>query len=255
MFTVDKPIEPSSNFILATLLTGVYDVNRNETLEEDDFEKVKEWYDSILKLKIKGIIFHNTFSDKTVEKYQNDFVSFVRVEYDTRFSPNVFRYLIYQEFLQRYSSNISNLFVTDISDVVVLQNPFIQPLFLENPSFIFCGDEEKILENEWMMEHSSHLRKSISGFKEYEELNSQRKLLNCGIIGGNILMMKSLIESLAEIHRKYTISNDTPFTLDMGAFNYIIHTKFSDKVIHGRPVNTEFKKYETECGDCWFRHK
>ena len=246
--------EPS-DLIFASILTGVYDVNRNEKLSEDDFETVNNWYDSVVQLKLKGVIFHNTFSEKTVEKYHNEYVSFEKIAFDASFNPNVFRYLAYQSFIETNLGNIKNVFVTDVSDVVVLQNPFQQTLFLDNPDALFCGDEAEILDNEWMQNHSAHLRNSIPNFREYEQKNKQKTLLNCGIIGGNVHVIKALMDSLAHIHRTHTIHNKTPYTLDMGAFNYVARTQFSDKIIHGTPVNTLFKGYENERTDCWFRHK
>ena len=246
--------EPS-NLIFASILTGVYDVNRNEKLSEDDFETVNNWYDSVVQLKLKGVIFHNTFSEKTAEKYQNEYVSFEKIAFDASFNPNVFRYLAYQSFIETNFHSIKNVFVTDVSDVVVLQNPFQQTLFLDNPDALFCGDEAEILDNEWMQNHSTHLRNSIPNFLAYEQLNKHKTLLNCGIIGGNVHTMKALMDSLAHIHRVHTIHNKTPYTLDMGAFNYVARTQFSDKIIHGMPINTLFKGYENERTDCWFRHK
>ena len=243
------------NLVFASILTGVYDVNRNEKLSEDDFETVKSWYHSVVQLKLRGVIFHNTFSEKTVEKYQNEYISFEKVVFDTSFNPNVFRYLAYQRFIEANLHNIKNVFVTDISDVVVVQNPFEQTLFLNNPDAIFCGNEPKILDNEWMQNHSTHLRNSITDFTEYELQNKHKTLLNCGIIGGSIRTMKALMDSLASIHRAHTIHNRTPYTLDMGAFNYVARMQFGDKLIHGAPVNTLFKGYETKRVDCWFQHK
>lgn len=243
------------NLICATLLTGVYDVNRNERLDNDEFEYVRAWYDSINRLGLTGIIFHNTFSRQTVEAYQNDHVSFMEVRYDQRFNANVFRYLVYQDFIRQHRDEITNLFVTDSSDVEVVMNPFTQPLFLDATDCLFCGDEPKPLANDWMHDHSTYLRQSIGDFAQYEEENQARTLLNCGIIGGNIGVMAALMDHLARIHRTYTIHNQTPFTLDMGAFNYVARTQFADKLRHGPPVNTEFKGYEADRVDCWFRHK
>jgi hypothetical protein len=80
-------------------------------------------------------------------------------------------------------------------------------------------------------------------------------LLNCGIIGGNVQTMKTLVDSLAYIHRTYTIHNRTPYTLDMGAFNFVARTQFAQRLLHGAPINTQFKRYESDRSNCWFRHK
>ena len=241
--------------ICATLLTGVYDVNRNELLADDNFEIIREWAQSIIKLQLKGIVFHNNFSEETVKTYQNDYLSFIKVSYPSVLNANAYRYLIYKDFLAAHFDKIDQLFVTDISDVVVIQNPFIAPLFVNHPNDLFCGDELEVLDNEWMQNHNTHLRNSITDFAAYEALNKTQTLLNCGIIGGSFKVMKTLMDQLSNIHATYTIHNQTPYTLDMGAFNYVARTQFGNHLQHGAPINTEFKQYQINRTDCWFRHK
>ncbi len=246
----------SQNYIFASLLTGVYDVNRNELLKNDDFQIINEWYSSVLSLDLNAIIFHNTFSDKTVADYQNEHISFIKVDYDGKLNANVQRYIIYRDFVNQNFDKIKNIFVTDISDVVLVKNPFLQPLFLHHKSLkLFCGDEPKTLANEWMQEHSTHLRNCIEDFGNYEEKYRNETLLNCGIIGGSVVLMQNLLEQLSTIHQTHTIHNKTAYTGDMGAFNYVMRTAFHDSIIHGSPINTQFKNYEIERTDCWFRHK
>jgi hypothetical protein len=241
--------------VMACHLTGVYDVNRNTTLQDDNYALIHDWADSIIRLGLQGIIFHNNFSPETCEKYQNENISFIKIDYNIQYNPNVYRYLVYRDFLKTYSQNIEGVFVTDVSDVVVLKNPFEQDLFIKNPSYIFCGDEPKVLDNEWMNSHSTHLRNKITDFSEYEQEFKNAPLLNCGIIGGNIKIMQEFIEQLAEIHQRYNKDNQTVFTGDMGAFNYLARTQYNKKLFHGSPVNTQFKAFELQETACWFRHK
>ncbi|MFY7707492.1 MAG: hypothetical protein ACOVQ5_05375 [Flavobacteriales bacterium] len=248
-------IERSKNLICASLFTGAYDVNRNEQVQEDDFGIVLNWYHSIHNLGLHGVIFHNGFSQATVEKYKTEWMEFIKVDFNTELSGNAFRYLVYSDFLKHKGHQLDHVFFTDIGDVEVVKNPFADDLFLNNPSSIFSGDEPEILDNPWMRDHCEHLRNVISDFSDFEIQNKNEVLLNCGVIGGRVDVMKVLMDELANIHQRYTISNRTPFTLDMGAFNYVLRTKFSKQIIHGAPVNTVFKSYETERSDCWFRHK
>jgi len=250
-----KDSKNKSNFIFASLLTGVYDVNRNELLKKNDFGIVKKWYNSIVNLQLNGIIFHNTFSKEIVEKYTNKYIKFIKVEYDESLNPNVFRYFIYQDYLRKNETKISNLFVTDISDVEVISDPFQSHVFLEKPDFLFCGDETEILDNEWMRNHCSHLRNSMPEFGVYEAQQKNETLINCGVIGGKLSVMKSLLDKMVDMHKVLSYSNTTAYTLDMGVFNFIARTGFAHKIIHGEPVNTVFKKYESQRTDCWFRHK
>jgi hypothetical protein len=250
-----KPLSININIIMACHITGVFDVNRNMTLEDDNYELVKNWAESVADLKLCGILFHNNFKNKTCEKFQNEYVSFVKIDYDTQFNPNVYRYFVYKNFIEQHLQHIQNVFVTDISDVVVLKNPFEEKFFKENSTSIFCGDEPKKLQNEWMQEHSANLRMKIKNYSDYEQKFANETLLNCGIIGGQVSLMYDFIKELCSIHQHFNIDNKTEFTGDMGAFNYLMRTKYSNEVKHGAPVNTLFKMYESERTDCWFKHK
>ncbi len=249
------PFGLKQQVVMACLITGAFDVNRNMTLESDDFELVKAWADSIQKAGLQGIIFHNGFSDETCEKHQNEHLIFIRTQPSSSYNPNVFRYFLYLDFLNKAGKKITDLFITDISDVVMLRNPFLEDYYLENPKVIFCGDEPKSLEDEWMKEHSAHLRSQIPDFEIFEEKFSNEPLLNCGIIGGKIALMMDFLKRLCTIHKSYNQQNKLAFTGDMGAFNYLIRTQFQNQLLHGFPINTVFKEHETNREDCWFRHK
>lgn len=255
------PIPPNGRLICATLLTGVYDVNRNEQLAEDNPALIEKWCASLRRLQVHGLIFHNNFSEATIARFSDKHLHFVRVGYDGQLNPNAYRYFIYEALLSKYGTKrdgnpaIRSIFVTDISDVEIVQNPFIQPLFTDNPGHLFCGDEPTVLHNDWMLEHGTYLRENLPGYADFETTHAQDPLLNCGVIGGNTAVMRPLMRHLTEIHTTYTAHNTTAFTLDMGAFNYVARTEFGQRILHGPPVNTVFKAYEQDRSDCWFRHK
>ena len=248
-------LSPNSNLVMACHITGVHDVNRNTTLPNDRFELVKDWAESIRAAKVRGILFHNNFSEETCNSVANDTISFIKVEHDPQFNPNVFRYFVYRDFLQHYIQQINGIFITDITDVVLINNPFTDPLFIENPSALFCGDEPKSLYNDWMIAHAENLRKNIPDYAAYESKFGDETLLNCGIIGGSASLFFVFLQQLCAIHEQANRENKTAYTGDMGAFNYLARTQFNDQLIHGAPVNTVFKLYENERNDCWFRHK
>lgn len=242
-----------TNVILACYFTGVYDVNRNQVLADNDFSDIENWTTSIVSQKLIGIVFHNSLSEDICRLHTNKYLQFIRVELDSKYSPNVYRYFVYQSYLQ--ANTIDNVFVTDITDVVVLQNPFTQALFLNNTHTIFCGDEPETLDNNWMNSHSQHLRTVINNYAPYEEKHKKSILLNCGIVGGSYPVMRLFLDKICQIHQKYNTYNNSAYTGDMGAFNYVLRTQFQDNIIHGFPVNTVFKAYENDRTDCWFAHK
>jgi len=246
---------PKTNLVMACHITGVYDVNRNMMLTSDNYELVKDWADSITAAKIKGVIFHNNFSEETCKSFENDFISFVKIVHNPQFNPNVFRYFVYRNFLQHHIQQINGIFITDVTDVVLVNNPFMDPLFIQNPFALFCGDEPKILHNDWMISHAENLRKNIPDYAAYENTFADKTLLNCGIIGGSATIFFDFLKQLCSIHQLANSQNKTAYTGDMGAFNYLARTKYNQHIISGAPVNTVFKQYENERYDCWFRHK
>ena len=252
----ELPRFPSNtNLVMGCLITGVHDVNRNMTLTNDTYELVKEWAESITAANLKGIIFHNNFSDETCKSFENDTISFIKIDYDSQFNPNVFRYFVYRDFLEHHIHQINGIFITDVTDVVLINNPFTDPLFIENPFSLFCGDEPKSLLNDWMIAHAENLRKNIPDYAAFESSFGDNTLLNCGIIGGSAPLFFDFLQQLCSIHQHANRENKTAFTGDMGAFNYLARTQFNKQLIHGAPVNTIFKQYEIERNDCWFRHK
>ena len=249
------PFKPGEPLVMTSHISGVYDVNRNTTLPGDDFSLLSDWATSLKSHHVNGIIFHNNFSEATCLKYQHPQLHFIKITHNVAFSPNVYRYIIYREFLRQYSPKISHLFVTDATDVVMLKNPFVDAFFTLNANKLFCGDELEILDNEWMYNHSQTLRDKIDDYADYEVQFKNETLLNCGVIGGNILVMNMFIKKLASIHEQFNQKNTSQFTGDMGAFNYLVRTEFNNYLLHGTPVNTVFKQYEKDRKDCWFRHK
>jgi hypothetical protein len=245
----------NTNLVMACHITGVYDVNRNTTLADDAYELVNDWAASITQAGLQGVVFHNNFSEATCRSFGNENITFIKVKHDPQFNPNVFRYFVYRDFLKQHKAQIDGVFITDVNDVVLVKNPFTDPLFLENSTALFCGDEPKVLHNDWMIAHSEHLRNNIPDFAAYESTYANETLLNCGIIGGATDLFYDFLEQLCTIHQEANRENKTAYTGDMGAFNYLARTQFNKQLIHGAPVNTVFKGYETERTDCWFQHK
>lgn len=66
----------------------------------------ENWCKSIIDLDLDGIIFHNNYSETFCETFSNKNIQFIKIEHDPKFNPNVFRYLIYNEFLKTNSERI-----------------------------------------------------------------------------------------------------------------------------------------------------
>ena len=57
-----RRFQPNTDVIMACHITGVYDVNRTTTLDDDNYELVRDWAESVAEHQLQGIIFHKFIS-------------------------------------------------------------------------------------------------------------------------------------------------------------------------------------------------
>jgi hypothetical protein len=233
------------NKIISSYLTSSIDRQRGEKKSADDIAYIQDWYNSIVSKCLSPIVLHDNLSDEFVSNFP--FAKFIKVEpipegmnlYD-------YRWVIYFEYL--LNNELDFVFFTDISDVIMRNNPFPEM----KKGVLYCGDEqEKICESEWMRTALNEpLFFQLGGFKEM--IYSDRPLLNCGLLGGSYDSIIGFLDTFVSVIELVRLRN-TPEdkTNDMSLFNY---TAQFFRFQHGRPVNSIFKKYE-KCDDVWFIHK
>lgn len=199
-------------------------------------EYSNKWANSVKRLGLDYIIFtdeHQTLQNtKTVLKLNKT------NQIDERWRI-AFNYL-------KENNNVEYFFMTDISDVTVLKNPF------ENidKDKIYVGDEKTIVDNEWLMTRVRMINNNQC--TEAIEKAKQKTLLNCGLFGGHRNTILPVIEEIANKLELYGIKDET---VDMVALNEVLYSKYEDKLIHGKPFNTDFWKWDMNNKECVFQHK
>ena len=86
----------------------------------------------------------------------------------------------------------------------------------------------------------------------YFQKIKDKQLLNCGIFGGYTQNLLPVIQDIAEILKLYNCKSDT---VDMIVFNQVLYSLYEDKIVHGKPLNTEFWKWDYANQECFFQHK
>lgn len=152
-------------------------------------------------------------------------------------NPYFQRWFTYYDYLLKSEAKL--VFCVDSTDVVMLHDPFTE---IDN-QHIYVGDEREKLGNNWVSEHHPVLGNVFGG--------SQLPLLNLGVLGGSPSL---LIPLMFDFKVLYMMFGEALGQTDMAAFNLLLHTKYKDIVVHGAPVNTQFKKFETETLAYW-QHK
>lgn len=213
------------DMVLTCYFSGVIDPQRNERWKPD-LKAVEKLEYSVVQRGIAFELIHNCFDLPNLTTISG--------------SPYFERWLKQYQYLRDHRE-VERVFVTDATDVDMLNIPFHHV----QPGVLYVGDEpSQTLSNAWML--AKHQEPTVN---QYLRDNPDLPLLNCGVIGGS----RQLVMELCHDMWAYYLKHPNEQT-DMGIFNYLMHTKYRDRIEYGRHVTTEFKKFE-RASSAWFRHK
>lgn len=168
----------------------------------------------------------------------------------TSINPYFQRWLSYYEYLVANRRKIDKVFCVDATDVEMLKNPFPHM----EPGALYTGDEPGQIACEWMVKH--HRQPQLLSFFKRD---GSKQIVNAGLLGGDVDTVIEFCKAMVDFYMNATADafhkkQEGPGMTDMGAFNYIVYTKFADRFQHGTMVNTKFKANERNTVS-WFRHK
>jgi hypothetical protein len=217
---------------------------------------MRPWYESMRALGLSGVIFHDGLSPAFVRRYGTDRIRFLRVS-PGRWSTNDQRFFVYRRFLGRRRFRYA--FLTDVTDVTVVRDPFPELARLGWPLVI--GDEvypppigRSIRNHAWLMER---LRETGAGgrgevFEFFRNRRFRFPTLNAGVIGGRSRDLLAFLDAFVRTRRSI---GSPDRNLNMPIVNYVFH-RFHDGRFHrGAPVTSRFKRFEHGRRDVWFIHK
>jgi hypothetical protein len=219
------------DIVLTSYFTSAPDFQRKDSYWQPEFEKINALKNSVSAFDLEFVLLHDCFAGKPN-----------RVE--CTFDPYWNRFLRAYEYL-RENEDVRRVFMVDATDVTMLNNPFTDDRM--DPRKIYVGDEKAVLGCKWIRD-----RAWLDPFRLFVMNNRNMQLLNCGIIGGSRESVMMLL------HEVLTVYADSKMRVnDMVAFNYVVRTKYADRIAHGTGlVNNRFKSFEpTPEGKEWFMHK
>lgn len=140
------------------------------------------------------------------------------------------------------------VFAVDAPDVVMLNPPWSQM----TSGTLYVGWEPTTVDCPWMRAHfpARVLADFIRG--------NRSTLLNPTLGGDRATVMEFCHRMIGMVQQNARDRHDGverhTLGVDMGAFNYVAYTHFADRLVTGRTVTTEFKRFE-RTGSSWFAHK
>ena len=234
------------NVIMTTYFCKKKDPQRNKKANSNDINYIKPWYNSMKKLGLNGIIFHDGLGKEFIKKYQTNKIKFEYINTNNfKYSLNDLRFFVYYDYILN-NKNIENVFMTDGNDVKVVSSPF-------NKFDKICvgSEESQINKNQWIQD-------KINSFNDNKKLyfknDNNGKVYNAGILGGNrknvLFFLEKMINIFKNIDEKNINKNN-----NMIVFNYIIYIFLNQNVITGEKLHSKYRKFENNRKDICFIHK
>lgn len=229
--------------VLSNYLNSKKDPQRSHVWKSDDFSCIKEWYNSLVKNRVSGVVFHDNLSDGFVDKYTNEYIRFHKVDGNYLYSTNDYRFFIMREFLLEHPE-IEKLFMTDVSDVKMVQFPFDKM----KEGVLYAGHD--VAGN---LKKNGYLKRRNMPKYYYELWNGlPHRVINAGVIGGCVDVVMKLLD---EMVHEFEVLGRPDHNLNMAVFNYVAYKNFNGKMVVGPPVTSYFKKNQKRRKDVWFIHK
>lgn len=218
-------------------------------VKQNDIQYIEGWYNSVNKLKLNAVVFYDNLSDEFVSQYETEYVKFIKSSPGV-WSNNDGRFFCYLDFLQK--NKYDNVFLTDGSDVTVVQDPGkIVEDFSETDIFL-CKDSIPLSVFGNYLNVHAHFR-----WSNYFWFDIQMKkgidLINMGVIGGNYANVVEFLEKFCDERDRM----QTPeFNADMWLGQYVLRGLMNNKkLLLGEPFTSVFKGYQKDRQDVYFIHK
>lgn len=245
--------EVPGDYIFTTYFTTMVDPQRMRGRNPNQFQYMRNWYQSVNSLGLKAVVFHDNLSPQFVHKLTNENVSFVRVSSLHNRSTNDARFYVYSSYLQTHPE-VRRLFLTDISDVVFQRDPFELVDLLGD--WLYIGTDINFFPDLQSMPWMTTQLTKCFGRRSVEQgpvrkILQMRTVFNAGVIGGRRSKM------LAALQRITQTLDHTPHqhNCNMPAVNYAMHLYFSDVIFTGFPLTSHFLQHQVNPKGVYITHK
>ena len=222
------------NIVLTIYYCKYKDPQRNIYQKTDNFAYISAFYNSVVKNKMHTVIFYDGLSDDFIEKYTNEYVSFVQIpekDYGLT-SMNDIRFMVYLDYILE-NPTLKKIIITDAADVVFNTNVFKS---ITRNKLYLCYDRDRTFEHYYVKQLIDN---AYGSFKKFEPIKN-KKIIQAGLFAGS---MSKIVHLLFEMKKEFSITNSENNN-NYVVFNYVAHTSIGDGVSFSKSGND----MKTKCG-------
>lgn len=252
-------LSPSKkNYIASTLFTTCKDPANEYKLKQYQINfksgtVMDAWCRSALKIcqqhsNVQLAVFYDQIHPEIFKKYSSKHIEFINVADCGAFDPYEYRWVVYKQFLQKNLDLVKNIFFTDISDVLVKQNPFLEM----KKGILYVGSQPEKWSKKWLRTRTMYYMERVDELKEIYDKWRNIDALNAGLLGGESNLVLDFLNKMVKYIEK-TTDLQTGAT-DMILFNYVLRRYFPNTK-SGFPIHSVFWKEQKWRDDVWFVHK
>ncbi len=230
IFKTNRSVESlPKNFksvVCTTYFSSKKDPQRELKIDSNDISYIAPWYNSMLKLKLEGIVFYDHLSSDFIEKYKTDHISFVKCQLGN-YSLNDERFIIYYMFFLKHKAE--QILLTDGNDVVINKPDLFNFFTTKTNSTLFIGrgKENRIYQSKWNMMLVDKFEKGLETKLPNNFFNMA--VYNAGIVGGSQVTMLYFLRQISSILLKIDNDNNN----NMTAMHYVVYHFFYPKCRKG----------------------
>lgn len=234
--------EKHGNVVITAYFNYSFDPQRGKkwASNTDDIKRLMESCEE------RGVKLY-VFTDCIPSSHDTDLVKFIRTKPSMSHSPNVYRWIVYQEWMKK--NTFDKAWFVDSTDVELLKDPFKKV----KEGRLYVGNECDVkTDNVWMRtKQEKYLR--IPDYRKVIASFASETLINCGLVGGTYDVLDALINKWAGMHKRHTVG--IHHSTDMAIFNYVVRKFFNEILESGDHINTRFKYNETDNKKAIWKHK
>lgn len=249
--------------VLTTFCTTKRDWQRNVSAPPE-FWLMEDFYKSAHERRINVTVLYDELPWEIL-RHRTESFKFERVDltqYDPDQGLNDVRFDMIRDLVDR-NPDWRSLFLVDLFDVKIGLNPCGQ---IADKKLYVGKERDRLSHNAWMDKRFQQMGgKYLSWF--HDDVRRLWFLMNAGVIGGRRDVFVEFLKEMTgvlndpELEAKKVHQQEN---VNMAALNYVVRVSMNltenseDGVpgfVHGTPVHSEYKRYESDRSDVWFIHK